>query len=174
MQLLIDGYNLMFQSIASKQGMNGANALREARGRLIELIIGLIDVPMRSQTMIVFDAKDAPKGLPDQYQQQGMQIVFARDWDSADELIQTEIRKHPTPKKLTVVSSDHAIHRKAKARGATVLDCEDWIDRQIDAQQAKLRENNAADAHDEAETHDARHRELSDDEKKKWLNEFGF
>lgn len=171
MRLLIDGYNLLFQSIVIERGLQGRNALRAARGRLMELLFELIDDSERVGTMIVFDAKEAPPGLPDRYVHHGIQIVFARDWDSADELIQLEIRKHPTPKRLTVVSSDHAIHKKAIARGAKVLDSDEWLDEQFDRQrrQRKAKDDDAANPDP-----DIKQRELSDDEKRKWLEDFGF
>jgi predicted RNA-binding protein with PIN domain len=173
-RLLIDGYNLMFQSVTTKQGLEGKNALRAARWRMLQMLLELIDEPMLDQTMIVFDANAAPPGLPDKYQHRGMQIVFARDWDSADELIQMEIRKHPTPKLLTVVSSDHAIHRKALARGATVLDSESWFDVQLHQREMREREASLHELHGIEQENDSKQRELTDQEKRSWLEEFGF
>ena len=173
MRLLIDGYNLMFESTSVERRLDGKNALRAARGRLLHLLVDLIEEAMRDRTMIVFDAKKAPPGLPDRYEYQGIQIVFARDWDSADELIQTEIRRHSAPKNLTVVSSDHAIHRKALARGATVIDSDQWLDLQMDnrANRASL-EANSAESIDTQESK-SKNRELTDEEKERWLKEFG-
>ena len=65
MRLLIDGYNLLFQSIVIERGLQGNNALRAARGRLMELLFELIDDSERVGTMIVFDAKEAPPGDPE-------------------------------------------------------------------------------------------------------------
>ena len=174
MRLLIDGYNLMFQSIAVEHRLDGMNALRVARGKLMQLLIDLIEESDRDQTMIVFDAKEAPPGLPDKYHHHGIQIVFARDWDSADELIQTEIRKHPTPKQLTVVSSDHAIHRKALAKGAKVLDSDEWLDDQFDSLERKRRDAMHFSTNEEEAHEDIKQRQLSEEEMKKWLNDFGF
>ncbi len=137
----------------------------------MELLFELIDDSERVGTMIVFDAKEAPPGLPDRYLHHGIQIVFARDWDSADELIQLEIRKHPTPKRLTVVSSDHAIHKKAIARGAKVLDSDEWLDEQFDRQRRQREAKDDAAANPDP---DIKQRELSDEEKRKWLQDFGF
>ena len=163
----------MFESTSVERGLDGKNALRAARGRLLQLLVDLIDESMRDKTMIVFDAKKAPIGLPDRYVHHGIQIVFARDWDSADELIQTEIRRHSAPKTLTVVSSDHAIHRKALARGAKVIDSDEWLDREMEirariARQGPESPQSIADSDTES-----KNRELSEEEKKKWLKEFG-
>jgi uncharacterized protein len=171
--LLIDGYNLMFESTSVDRGMDGDKALRAARGRMLHLLVGLIDESMRSKTMIVFDAKKAPPGLTDNYDYQGIQIVFARDWDSADELIQTEIRRHSAPKTLTVVSSDHAIHRKAIARGAKVIDSDEWLARELENRDRRLREG-AIDAGEPLDLElDTKNREVSRDEMERWLKEFG-
>ena len=173
MRLLIDGYNLMFESTSVERKLDGKNALRAARGRLLHLVVDLIDESVRERTMIVFDAKKAPPGLPDTYEYQGIQIVFARDWDSADELIQTEIRRHSAPKTLTVVSSDHAIHRKALARGATVIDSNEWLDQQLDSRAKRdSHGENSPESIDDQESR-SKNRELSDEEKERWLKEFG-
>ena len=173
MRLLIDGYNLMFESTSVDSSLDGKNALRAARGRLLHLLVDLIEASKRDRTMIVFDAKRAPPGLPDRYVYQGIQIVFARDWDSADEMIQTEIRRHSSPKTLTVVSSDHAIHRKALARGATVIDSDEWLDRQMNnrASRASLGENSPESI--EAQDSKSKNRILTAEEKDRWLSEFG-
>ena len=163
----------MFESTSVEPGMDGKNALRAARGRLLHLVVDLIEESIRGRTMIVFDAKKAPKGLPDKYEYYGIKIVFARDWDTADELIQTEIRRHSAPKTLTVVSSDHAIHRKALARGATVIDSGEWLDQEL-AKRAR-RARHAVNGTEAIADHEfeSKNRTLSDDEQKKWFKEFG-
>ena len=172
MRLLIDGYNLMFESTSIEQSADGRGELRAARGRLLHLLVDLIDERMRDQTMIVFDAKKAPPGLPDQYAYYGIRIVFARDWDSADELIQNEIRRHSAPKTLTVVSSDHAIHRRALARGAKVIDSDQWLDRELENRARLARQGpNSPEATADFDF-ESKNQELSDAEKKRWLMEF--
>jgi len=169
MRLLIDGYNLMFQSVVVNVKKDGKNALRIARGQLMEQLIALLEPSERKLTMIVFDAKNAPSGLPEKYSQEGIQLVFARDWASADELIQSEIRKHPSPKLLTVVSSDHAIHRKAIARGAHVIDSDHWLE---ERQQLRLELKRHAE-NQEPSPVDEKQRSLSEQERDQWLRDFG-
>ena len=72
--------------------------------------------PMVSQTTIVFDAKQAPPGLPHQLDHGGITVIFARGYDDADELIEELIASNSTPRRLTVVSSDHRIQRAARRR----------------------------------------------------------
>ena len=163
----------MFESTSVERGLDGKNALRAARGRMLHLLVDLIDESLRDKTMIVFDAKKAPRGLPDKYEYYGIRIVFARDWDSADELIQTEIRRHSAPKNLTVVSSDHAIHRKAIARGAKVIDSDAWLDRELENRARSARQGPDSPESIASQESESKNRELSEDEKKKWLKEFG-
>jgi uncharacterized protein len=168
-QLLIDGYNLMFQSIVSKDTLKAADALRSARNQMLDQLTRLIESELLDRTMIIFDASNAPSGLPDRMEHGQMRVVFARDWDSADELMQEEIRRHASPKQLTVVSSDHSIQRKATARGATVLDSEAWFERQLDR---RTHAAQSTDARDESEADTERNRTLSEIEKMEWLDKF--
>ncbi len=162
----------MFESTSIEQSGDGKNALRAARGRLLHLLVDLIDESMRDKTMIVFDAKKAPPGLPDHYKYYGIQIVFARDWESADELIQNEIRRHSAPKTLTVVSSDHAIHRRALARGAKVIDSDQWLDGELENRKRLATQGpNSPDAIADFDF-ESKNQELSDEEMKRWLMEF--
>ena len=163
----------MFESTSVERGLDDKNALRAARGRLLHLLVDLIEESIRDRTMIVFDAKKAPQGLPDKYEYYGIKIVFARDWDSADELIQSEIRRHSAPKTLTVVSSDHAIHRKALARGVTVIDSDEWLDQELANRDRRASQDaNGSEAIADHES-ESKNRKLSDEEQKKWFKEFG-
>lgn len=123
---LIDGYNLMFQSIGAPDARRGALALREARQYCLEYIAARMSEWDRSRVWIVFDSQ-ADLGLPKEHFYRGIRVTFSRDHSSADELIIQAIRSHPTPKKLTVVSSDHQIQRAGLGRGARVMESEDWV-----------------------------------------------
>ena len=57
-----------------------------------------------------------------------MTIMYAIDHDDADALIEQLILKNSTPKKLTVVSSDHRIQKAALRRKATPIDSGVWYD----------------------------------------------
>ena len=123
---LIDGYNLMFQSIGAPDARRGVLALREARQYCLEYIAARMSEWDRSRVWIVFDSQ-ADLGLPKEHVYRGIRVTFSRDHSSADELIIQAIRSHPTPKKLTVVSSDHQIQRAGLGRGARVMESEDWV-----------------------------------------------
>jgi predicted RNA-binding protein with PIN domain len=129
MNVIIDGYNLIFQ--CGLQGRTaGSLALEKARNRLISELSTRLDEPTREKTTIVFDANDRPvKEVADEQQINGLHVVYAADHDDADSLIEELIRRHPTPKKLTVVSSDHRLHEAARRRKATAVDSDVWFDR---------------------------------------------
>ena len=129
MNLLIDGYNLIFQC-----GLQGRRtdslALEAARQRLISELTARLDDESRNRTTIVFDAADRPiKNVPDEQSINAMRVIFAVHHDEADSLIEELIRSHSNPKNLLVVSSDHRIHKSALRRKATPIDSDVWFER---------------------------------------------
>ena len=55
-----------------------------------------------------------------------MEIRFAVDHDEADDLIEEIIARHPAPKRLMVISSDHRIQKAASRRDAKFRDSDSW------------------------------------------------
>jgi hypothetical protein len=125
MALLIDGYNLLHASGILPRNV-GPATLERARSALVDFLATAIDAAELSRTTIVFDAKEAPPGLPDAYDHAGMTILFARDYDDADVLLIELIRVDSAPLKLTVVSSDHQVQRAARRRRAKAVDSDRW------------------------------------------------
>jgi predicted RNA-binding protein with PIN domain len=125
MALLIDGYNLLNASGILPRGA-GAGTLHRARGALLNFLSTAVDPSELPQTTIVFDASDAPPGLPDVYDYCGMTVRFARGYDDADELLTELIRADSAPRRLTVVSSDHQVQRAARRRRAKAVDSDRW------------------------------------------------
>lgn len=125
MPLLIDGYNLLNASGVFAKG-RGAHKLERARGALLVFLgDSLSDEELRTTT-IVFDAKDAPPGLPRRETFRGIQVRFASRHAEADDLIEELIREETSPRQLTVVSSDHRLQRAARRRKATAVDSDKW------------------------------------------------
>ena len=125
---IIDGYNLIFQC-----GLEGRSrdsfSIERARNRLVSSLASWLDEGERRQTMIVFDATSLPIKETDKVStKQELTIVFAVDHEDADSLIEELIQKHSSPKQLTVVSSDHRIHKAALRRKATPIDSDVWFD----------------------------------------------
>jgi predicted RNA-binding protein with PIN domain len=128
--LLIDGYNLLHASGIIGRG-RGPGGLQRSRQGLIEFLIASLDPAELARTTIVFDAAEAPPGLPRQYVASGITIRFASGYESADELIEELIRQDTTPRQLTVVSSDHRLHRAARRRKAAPVDSDRWYVEQL-------------------------------------------
>lgn len=125
MSLLIDGYNLLHATDIFGDG-GGANSFQQSREALLAFLGTSLSEAERTQTSVVFDAADAPPGLPNHYQVEGLTILFARDYPDADALIEEMIEDHHAPRGLLVVSSDHRVQRAARRRGSKFVDSERW------------------------------------------------
>jgi len=125
MLLLIDGYNLLHATDIFGEG-TGASSFQRSREALLAFLVASLNDSERVQTTIVFDAAEAPPGLPNHYTLEGLQVVYARDYPDADTLIEEMIEDHPAPRGVLVVSSDHRVQRAARRRGAKYTDSDRW------------------------------------------------
>lgn len=130
MSLIIDGYNVMFVSRFDPDRTD-PHALRRNREAFLEFLSSRIDRSHHKSVAIVFDAEKKIAKLPDRYTFRKIEVYFAQDHVSADDLIEELIKQDTVPKKLTVVSSDHRLQRAAKRRGAKWQDSDDWFDRLV-------------------------------------------
>ena len=126
MLLLVDGYNLLHVS-GLFGSADGPPTLERSRLALLDFLGGRLPEALRKKATIVFDAASAPPGLPAAMQYAEMRIRFAPRKSSADELIAELIVQEADPRHLTVVSSDHAVQRAARQRGANYVDSEVWF-----------------------------------------------
>jgi hypothetical protein len=125
MSLLIDGYNLLHVTgITGRRG--GAGGFERSRQALLRFLAASIPPDELRDATIVFDAADAPAGLPKEFDHDGLAVLFARDYPDADTMLEELIGKHHAPRSLTVVSSDHRVQRAARRRRATAVDSEKW------------------------------------------------
>ncbi len=169
-RLLIDGYNLLFAMGLAQPGKRAHRTLQKAREALLQKLAEKIPNPLRFAVWIVFDAFDAPKNLPDMLASQGMNVFFSRHWVSADEMMQAIISRHSNPKSLWVISSDHAVQRKAITRGAAAIDSEEWsqaIERLLHSLEQKQSLASEEDPKPFGEG-------ISSSERDEWLRRFGF
>jgi hypothetical protein len=154
---LIDGYNLLHAS--GVFGTVGRTSLESSREALLDWLGEVLSDAQRQRTVIVFDARDAPPGLPRSAKKHGLQIRFAPRGSEADDLVEELICNHSSPRALIVVSSDHRLHRAARRRRATPVDSDRWV--------AQVRRNRRDD-----EPESDRHVELDPEELKDLLDEF--
>lgn len=137
MALLIDGYNLLHVTGIVGRG-SGPGMFQRSREALVRFLAASLDRKVRNETTVVFDAAEAPPGLPSTLEHDGMEIRYARDYPDADALIEELIQQHNSPRRLLVVSSDHRIQRAARRRRAQWTDSDLWYD-QLWQRRAELR-----------------------------------
>jgi len=125
MPILIDGYNLLHASGILGRGI-GPGGLERARRALLNFLVESLEEAELAKTIVVFDARDAPPGLPRLTAHRGVSVHFAPKGSDADEAIEQLILEDSAPKRLVVVSSDHRLHRAARRRKATPIDSDIW------------------------------------------------
>ena len=140
MALLIDGYNLLHASGILGRGV-GRGSLERSRNALLNFLAESLDARALKKTTVVFDAREAPPGLPRTLSHRGITVRFADQGGEADDLIEQLIVADTTPRRLTVVSSDHRLHRAAKRRNAKPIDSDVWyadtLRKRIERQRSK-------------------------------------
>lgn len=161
MALLIDGYNLLH--VTGLVGRAGSG-LQGSRNALLRFLASAIEPKELAETTIVFDAAEAPPGLPRVVTHEGMTVRYASEYPDADALLEELISAHHVPRSLTVVSSDHRVQRAARRRRAPFVDSDAWF-----AEAARRRSQRQGAAPPPAR----REASLSAGEIAYWLAEFG-
>ncbi|HEY1600582.1 MAG TPA: NYN domain-containing protein [Pirellulales bacterium] len=138
MSLIIDGYNLMHAAGIIGRGM-GPGGLERSRLAVLNFVVESIAPAELASTTVVFDAQDAPPGLPREMLHRGIMVRFSTGYDSADELIEHLIERASAPRRLIVVSSDHRLHRAARRRKAQAIDSDIWYEQTIAARNSRQR-----------------------------------
>lgn len=131
MALLIDGYNLLNATGIFATG-RGSHTLERSRRALLNFLANHVADDELPHTTVVFDAKDAPPGLPRTLKHHGMTVLYAAHHAEADDLIEELIRADSAPRQLTVVSSDHRLQRATRRRRATAVDSDVWYANLVD------------------------------------------
>jgi predicted RNA-binding protein with PIN domain len=164
MALLIDGYNLLNATGIFAEAGPGTE-LHRNRLALLNFLASSIEKRERAKTTIVFDAGGAPPGLPRTTSHEGITVHFAPRHSDADEMIEDLLERCAAPRSLLVVSSDHRVQRAARHRGAGFIDSEKWYGELLAASRRSQAIANEANAKPVGE--------MSSDELKYWLGEFG-
>jgi predicted RNA-binding protein with PIN domain len=124
MALLIDGYNLLHVTGLTGRRTAGLQGSREA---LLRFLAASLPDAVRVGTTIVFDAAEAPPGLPRVVVFEDMTVRYASEYPDADALLEELIAADYAPRRLTVVSSDHRVQRAARRRRAATIDSDVWF-----------------------------------------------
>ena len=164
MTLLIDGYNLL--NVAGILGRGrGPGTLERARQALLNFLAESLDPAEVPQTTVVFDAREAPPGLPRTVGHRGITVRFAAKDQDADALIEELLRADSAPRRIVVVSSDHQVQRAAHRRRATAVDSDVWYGEVIRQRRQRSRV--------EAEGPERPPVPLLEEDVEYWLREFG-
>ncbi len=188
--LLVDGYNVI-GPVAGPAGRADPNWLHHERVRLLDRLADQLSVDVRRRSCVVFDAANPPPDRPSRFRYRDIDVRFAVDHSEADDLLEEIIAAHHSPKRLTVVSSDHRIQTAISRRGGRWYDSDPWFDSLLDgkvrlvAWPKKSAQRKAA-SEDEAPRSDSAIRDAVDaekqakraagdlppDEVRRWLEEF--
>lgn len=164
MRLLIDGYNVIYTAGVPGRGV-GIAMVERGRLGLLRLLAESLSAAELAETVVVFDARGAPPGLPREIQYCGMSVRFAPRSRTADDVIEELIGQEPTPDRLTVVSSDRRIQHAARRRHAKAIDSESWY--------ASLRARKARPCGEPVHQEAKPAGPVLDAEVTRWLAEFG-
>jgi len=172
-RLLIDGYNLLFAlgwtPVRKPRPSDSEVTLRQCRDRLSAELAGRLPRSMVGKSVIVYDSADTRNGLPIHQYSRGTHLYFSVAYNSADEALQEILQYHPSPKQLLLISSDHAVQRKATARGARCIESEDWEE----AIQVFLEKDPASKLEKDFEL-EIKSQAIQAEEREDWLRRFGF
>ena len=127
MSLLIDGYNLLHVTGIFGKGA-GPGTFQRSREALLRFLAASLAPKLRKNTTVVFDAAEAPPGLPRIIEFDEITVRYATGYPDADTLIEELIQAANVPRSLLVVSSDHRIQRAARRRRAEFVDSDVWYE----------------------------------------------
>lgn len=167
-RLLIDGYNLLFQSGFTGKG-RGPDWLVHARRRLLSFLEHKLSADENRSTQIVFDANRKSAANLSHVTETGLVVTFAWQYPEADDLLEEIIQHHSHPKSLRVVSSDQRIRRKARARRSESIDSDSFLT------ELERRPVDSDSSNRSLQERDSKPQKgiLSTDEVDYWLGEFG-
>jgi uncharacterized protein len=168
MRILIDGYNLLFQSGLGGRA-RGPGWIQQARGELVKFLHAHLGDHWTTSTTVVFDRSQGKEKQHDSQTQRGIRIVFAIEHPEADDLIEELIQAHSSPKSLMVVSSDLRVRRRAMTRRGRSVDSEAFL-RMLEGGQFLEPPTQSESGVGNSTAEDDR---LSDSEVQFWLREFG-
>jgi predicted RNA-binding protein with PIN domain len=114
--LLVDGYNLL--GSAGMALVSGAGRLEAARESLLQRLAGYRQRKGHAITL-VFDGWQAGSGSEHHEFQSGIEVVYSKRGERADQVIQRLARVYG--KHCAVVSSDQEVANAARAAGALVI-----------------------------------------------------
>ena len=164
MALIIDGYNLLHASGILGRG-TGPGGLERSRAALLNFLVeSLVRKSAGADGCRVRRGRGAAGPAAASRTAVWLSQFASKRHDSADELIEELIEADTSPRRLTVVSSDHRLHRAARRRRARAIDSDVWF-----AEVLRARLSSAAKTNSTAKPSGP----LSSGEVSMWLKRFG-
>lgn len=163
--LIIDGYNVMHAAGLARPNY-GPGDLERCRHRLLRLLVTFLTPKERDRAKVVFDAWDAPEGLPNRMKFEGLQVRFADPGHDADSLIEELILAHSAPRQIIVVSGDRRLQKAAHRRKAKFIGSLSFLDEIVQRSPQHDRDEAPLDPHPKYEG------ELTSGELEHWMNLF--
>ncbi len=124
--LLIDGYNLLHAAGMAQHEYRPGDLLR-CRTRLLKWLLEKLSTAEIRAATVVFDARDPPPDRPAQVVVSGLRVFFANPQGDADVFIQNWLSRHPSPRRVTLVSGDRALQRTARGCGSKFVSSNDFV-----------------------------------------------
>lgn len=122
---LVDGYNLLHASGVFGR-VRGPRGLESSRTALLDHVADLVG-ETAPRVLFVFDAANAPDGLPGRITHRGIRVWFAREYPDADSLIEEILEEERSPASITVVSNDRRLQLAARRRRAKAVSSDEWL-----------------------------------------------
>ncbi|MDC0307803.1 MAG: NYN domain-containing protein [Planctomycetaceae bacterium] len=164
--LIIDGYNLMHAAGLARPTYAQGD-LERCRHRLLRLLVNFLTNEECDRAKVVFDAWEAPQGLPNRMKFDGLQVRFADPGHDADSLIEELILAHSAPRQIIVVSGDRRLQKAAHRRRAKYIGSIAFLDEIVQRPPRRDRENDVAESHPKFEGG------LTSGELEHWMELFG-
>ena len=130
MAIIIDGYNLMHVTRFAI-GPNDRRRLDESRNQMLAFLGDHLNTVGERDVTVVFDSDVTTHRFPDEQSLFGLRVLFAREYPTADDLIEELVANYKSSN-LTVVSSDHRIQVFASRKRAAVVDSDVWFDQLLE------------------------------------------
>lgn len=168
-RFLIDGYNFLNASGIDTLGRipSGGTPLERNRLAMLDFLLEHLTPEEVAETVVVFDGHYSFWSGAEQFTYHGLTVRFAARYPDADSLLEEMIREHTSPKRLTVISSDHRIQRAAHRRRAKFVDSEAWYRELCARHDRPVKTTQQTQA-----ASDKEHVEISPEDLKFWLQKF--
>jgi predicted RNA-binding protein with PIN domain len=126
--LIIDGYNLMHAAGMARQKY-GPGELQRCRERFLGFLVDKLSVAEAAAALVVFDAREPPRGIPHEHRIGGVQVLFAHPIGDADAAIEQQLADHGAPSRVTLVSSDRRLQAAARQCRARFVSSQSFFER---------------------------------------------